>query len=166
MTEIDSATTARFESLHPNARVAFRLRALLLSLLLAVALAMPPMLLIAFVAEAEAIALWGWLAAACWLVVVPFCCRHAERQFRRTRYAFDASGLTVRRGVWFRRETRIARARIQHIDLDRGPLDRRLGIATLRLHTAGTRLVAVELAGLDARRALEMRDHLLAEHGA
>ena len=46
-------------------------------------------------------------------------------------------------------ETRIPISRVQHLDLRRGPLERRAGLATLIVHTAGTRLSAVTVNGLD-----------------
>jgi hypothetical protein len=47
-------------------------------------------------------------------------------------------------------------------DINHGPLDRRLGLATLRVYTAGTRLASVTLDGLPEARALQLRDALVA----
>ena len=80
---------------------------------------------------------------------------------RRTRYRLGDDGLHIRRGIWWRGETVVPRTRVQHLDLERGPLERRLGLATLVVHTAGTRQHAVQLGGLDADRARELRDALI-----
>lgn len=80
---------------------------------------------------------------------------------RRTRYRLDDDGLSVRRGLCWQSETLVPRTRVQHLDLERGPLERRLGLATLVAHTAGTRTSALRLAGLGAERARGLRDALV-----
>ena len=52
------------------------------------------------------------------------------------------------------------KSRVQHIDLQRGPVERRFGLSTLVIHTAGTRHNAVSTSGLDADDAEALRDHL------
>lgn len=83
-----------------------------------------------------------------------------ERSWRRTGWILDASGFNLRRGQWWRSETRVPQSRVQHLDVRRGPLQRRLGLSTLVIHTAGTRLSAVSIAGLDEADAEQLRDAL------
>lgn len=83
-------------------------------------------------------------------------------RYARTGFALDAAGLRIRRGLWWRSETLVPRSRVQHTDINHGPLDRRLGLATLRVYTAGTRLASVALDGLPQARALQLRDALVA----
>lgn len=85
---------------------------------------------------------------------------------RRVRYALLAEGLRIRRGICWWHETLVPRSRVQHLDLERGPIERPLGLATLVIHTAGTRLNAVRLAGLDEARARALRDALVDREGA
>ncbi|MFY8133590.1 MAG: PH domain-containing protein, partial [Aquimonas sp.] len=87
----------------------------------------------------------------------------ARASYRRTRYALDAEGLLIQRGVIWQSETRVPRSRVQHTDLNRGPIDRWLGLAELRVHTAGTRLAAVSLGGLCEDEARRLRNDLLGE---
>jgi hypothetical protein len=49
---------------------------------------------------------------------------------------------------------------VQHLDLKRGPLERRYGLATLVIHTAGTRDSAVNVEGLEDADAEHLRDRL------
>ena len=67
----------------------------------------------------------------------------------------------MRRGVFWRSETLVPRSRVQHIDLNRGPLDRRFGLATLKVYTAGTKLASVSVDGLPEARAAQLRDALV-----
>lgn len=72
-----------------------------------------------------------------------------------------ADGVLIRRGVWWRAEIFVPRARIQHTEVNQGPLDRRWGMASLSLHTAGTRLEHITLPGLPRAVAERLRDELL-----
>ena len=61
--------------------------------------------------------------------------------------------------MWFR-ETRVPASRVQHLDLKHGPLERRWKLATLVIHTAGSKMSAVSVSGLDADDAETLRDRL------
>ena len=82
------------------------------------------------------------------------------KQYRHTYWRLDDSGLAVRRGRLWQRETRVPSTRVQHLDLKRGPLQRRRNLATLVVHTAGTEHSAVSIANLDADDAERLRDRL------
>ena len=87
-----------------------------------------------------------------------------RRGYDAVRYRLDEEGLEIHRGIWWRSEIRVLRSRVQHTDLQRGPLDRRLGLADLDLHTAGSKNATVKLPGLDVDRAIALRDALLQGH--
>ena len=79
---------------------------------------------------------------------------------RRTFWRLDAHSLAVsRRHLWYS-DTRVPRARVQHLDVHRGPLERSIGLATLVVHTAGSRLDAVALSGLELADAEALRELL------
>ena len=70
-------------------------------------------------------------------------------------------GVALHDGVWWRSEAWVPIARLQHIDVSQGPLDRRWGMATLTLHTAGSHDHATRIAGLPLARAHALRAALL-----
>lgn len=82
------------------------------------------------------------------------------RRHRRTHWLADANGFAFARGNWWRHETRVPASRVQHIDLKHGPLERRWKLATLVIHTAGSKFSAVSASGLDAGNAESLRDRL------
>lgn len=84
----------------------------------------------------------------------------AVKRHRRTYWKLDAEGFALRRGNWWRVESRVPISRVQHLDLKRGPLERGLNLSTLVVHTAGTKLAAVSVPGLDAADAERLRDRL------
>ena len=61
--------------------------------------------------------------------------------------------------MWFT-ETRVPASRVQHLDLRHGPLERHWKLATLVIHTAGSKMSAVSVTGLDAEDAETLRDRL------
>ncbi|MFN7781939.1 MAG: PH domain-containing protein [Lysobacterales bacterium] len=127
--------------------------------------AMVPLLPIGLISRAndvEGLRLLGLLAAV-FLILQIAAFLFARASYRRTRYALDAEGLLIQRGVIWQSETRVPRSRVQHTDLNRGPIDRWLGLAELRVHTAGTRLAAVSLGGLREDEARRLRNDLLGE---
>ena len=84
----------------------------------------------------------------------------AWRRHRRLRWRLDDTGFGVRRGNWWQSETHVPISRVQHLDLKRGPLERGLGLSTLVVHTAGSRMATVSVSGLDASDGERLRDTL------
>jgi len=151
-----------WQPLPDEARLVYRLTGALTALALGVGLALLPFLVylkrldpLIMAAVVGAILLAASLIGA-WLGGL----RHG-RVFVR----LDDDGLQVRRGVCWRSETRVPRSRVQHIDIERGPLLRRRGLATLVVHTAGTRLNAVRVVGLSHDAARRLRDALVDREG-
>jgi membrane protein YdbS with pleckstrin-like domain len=62
----------------------------------------------------------------------------------------------------FYRDTIVPFGRIQHIDVDQGPIDRRYGLAKLTVHTAGNHNSTVVLPGLAHGDALATREAIRA----
>lgn len=79
-------------------------------------------------------------------------------RFRRWGYAFTDRELHIAYGWLTKVHTVVPVARVQHIDISQGPLERSAGVATLSLHTAGTDNSLVVLPGITRERAEEIRD--------
>jgi putative membrane protein len=93
--------------------------------------------------------------AALALLLVPIPLTVAVLARRRHRYAIVDGRLLIMRGVLARQEWIVPLARIQAVSIVRSPLQRLLGIATVRIGTAGARGMArpdvVDVAVQDAR---------------
>ena len=81
--------------------------------------------------------------------------------YRHTSYRVDEQGIEIRRGAFWRVVINVPRSRVQHIDVSQGPIERRHGLGTLIVYTAGTDHARVRLSGLEHERALRIRAHLL-----
>ena len=121
-------------------------------------LAVPAMILVAMLLPRPWPAMPVALAA---LVLLPaFGVWLALRRYRYARWLVDDTGFGYRRGRMWQVETRVPRTRVQHVDLKHGPMERYFHLATLVVHTAGTRDSAVAVRGLDTDEATRLRDLL------
>lgn len=85
------------------------------------------------------------------------------RRYRAWGYRESSDELFVKHGLFKRVLTVIPFGRVQHIDISQGPVERRYGLGTLSLHTAGTRSADVSLPGLTHEDAEAMRDRIRAQ---
>jgi membrane protein YdbS with pleckstrin-like domain len=125
---------------------------LLLSLPLVLVLldawAWPPLwLAVTLPSAALVLALWR-------LVLIP-------RQVRAIGYAERDDDLLIRAGIFFQRTMAVPYGRMQYVDIGVGPVERGLGLCTLKLHTAspGTR---AHIPGLPAAEGARLREQLAA----
>lgn len=76
-------------------------------------------------------------------------------------YALREHDLVYRRGLVWHKTTAVTFNRIQHIDMTSGPLERRLGLCTLKFFTAGGASVDLKLPGLPQLEAEKLRTFIL-----
>lgn len=104
----------------------------------------------------------GWLSLVLALAVIAaglIAERFLARRVAAWGYAERNQDLLVRRGVLVKRQSVIPYGRMQFIDVTAGPVERSLGLATLRMHTAAAASDA-RIPGLDRDVAAALRDQL------
>lgn len=106
---------------------------------------------------------WTWapmlvplLIALVMVMLIPM------KRYRSRGYHMAADRLRVVKGVMFHADTVVPFSRVQHLDVEQGPLERAFGIARLILHTAGTHNSSVTLPGLAHGNAVAMREEIRA----
>jgi membrane protein YdbS with pleckstrin-like domain len=82
-------------------------------------------------------------------------------RYHHARYMVDENGVQIRSGVLNRVVTSVPRSRVQHVDLSQGIWERRLGLASLTIHTAASGHSEVDLEGIGPATAAQIRDYLL-----
>lgn len=82
------------------------------------------------------------------------------KRYRSRGYHMAGDRLRVVKGVLFHADTVVPFSRVQHLDVEQGPLERAFGIARLILHTAGTHNASVTLPGLAHADATAMREDI------
>jgi membrane protein YdbS with pleckstrin-like domain len=83
------------------------------------------------------------------------------RRVRAIGYQLRADDLLFRRGLMFQRFVSVPYGRMQLVDINRGPLDRALGLSELKFVTAAA-ATGVVIPGLPAADADALRDELVA----
>lgn len=81
-------------------------------------------------------------------------------------YVLRDKDLLFRKGVIWRSVTAVPFNRIQHVETSSTPFDRRFGLATLQLFTAGGSGGDLKIEGLPQKRAEELRIFILQKAGA
>ena len=91
---------------------------------------------------------------------------YPAKAYRHAAWRLNEQGLEIRRGVWWKHEITIPRARVQHTDVHQGPLMRKFGLARLVINTAGTQNASIALDGLSLETAQRLRSELVADCNA
>ena len=144
-------------ALHPGVRTLWRIQ----STILAAAITVPGIVALSLA--------FGWygpvLAVLVGIAIYLASVRYHAAYLARFRCVLLPDGLLIRRGVLWQGETFVPRPRIQHTDVDQGPIARRFGIAKLKVFTAGTQEGQLEVDGLRREDAIALRDKLLGRDG-
>ena len=104
---------------------------------------------------------WIWTALVLVLVLWAWDFAWAGRQVRAWGYAERDDDLLVVKGILFRSLVVVPYGRLQYVDVEAGPLDRRFGLAKVQLHTASSDSDAA-IPGLPPAEAARLRDRLAA----
>lgn len=166
MTDLPSVADGQTRQLDPRVITVDRLSGVIHAAVIAVVLVVA--LLVVVVSSrvpdaAKPIAALAWVGAA--FAIGYWTYQWPAVAYRHASYRVGAGGIEIRRGVVWRRTITVPRSRVQHTDVAQGPLERRYGLGTLLIHTAGTDHARVELRGLDHAVASRIRDHLLPGEG-
>ncbi len=103
---------------------------------------------------------FGVIVGVVTLIAVLFVIRLPTRRWQARGYHMSDDRLRVVRGLLWRSDTVVPFGRVQHIDVDQGPIERFFDIATLTLHTAGSHNASVHLPGLNHTIATEIREEI------
>ncbi len=101
---------------------------------------------------------FGIVSAAVLVLALVFVIRVPMRRYHSRGYHMSGDRLRVVRGILWHYDTIVPFGRVQHIDVNQGPVERFFDIATLTLHTAGTHNASVHLPGLKHQAATRMRE--------
>lgn len=84
----------------------------------------------------------------------------AVLRYRRWRYEIADDAVYLERGVLTEVTSVVPFVRVQHVDSQRGPLERTVGLASVVVYTAGSRGADVTIPGLSPERADALRERL------
>jgi membrane protein YdbS with pleckstrin-like domain len=106
---------------------------------------------------------WAWalIPAALAVIAIAWGLWLIPRNWQAWGYAERDADLLVKHGVLFRKLSVVPYGRMQFVDVSSGPLERKIGIATVQLHTASPATDA-RIPGLPPDEAARLRDRLAA----
>ncbi|MEZ5247063.1 MAG: PH domain-containing protein [Acidimicrobiales bacterium] len=104
-----------------------------------------PLLLVTVGATVIALALWWWVI---------------DLSYARWRWGIDDRWIERRSGVIVRTTQVVPRSRVQTLTTRTGPIDRRLGLSSIVIHTAGTHTPNLVIPHLEADAAERLRAEL------
>lgn len=104
--------------------------------------------------------LWYYLPIPWALMMV-----YAAMAFRCMSYVVREHDLSLRSGVIFHRVVIQPFTRLQHIEITRGPLERLLGLATVKLFSAGGAMHSLAVPGILLDNAERLREAILGSQG-
>jgi len=104
---------------------------------------------------------WLWAIPASLAVVFVIVVALTPRRVRAIGYQLRDDDLVFRKGLMFQRVVAVPYGRMQLVDINRGPLDRAVGLSELKFVTAAA-ATGVVIPGLPEAEAEELRDRLVA----
>lgn len=105
----------------------------------------------------------GGALLAIWLILVLL---WAPRRYRVTRYRLDTDRVHFQLGAWWRKEISVTHNRLQHIEIQQGPVERILKISRVILYTAGGTGADLVIPGLPLATSEAIRNDLMQEISA
>lgn len=85
----------------------------------------------------------------------------AIMRFSRFGYRLREKDLIVQSGVIWKTRRCVPRARIQHVDIKSGPIDRSLGLVEVNLYVAGGMGAVAQIPGLSPEAAEQLKEALI-----
>jgi len=147
-TETLAAHTTERRSLSPRVQIVWGLRMLFGAVILTFGISFVSM-------TVDPIPSWTGAAAGAVLLALGVAWVHTR--YRVWTYEVRADAMYLERGVLTHVRTIAPYVRIQHVDTQRGPLERWLGLSTLVVYTAGTRGADVSIPGLTREEARDLQ---------
>lgn len=169
LADLDVAPTAdapvfarELSPLHPKIRIAWYFEELIGSLVLTGIAGAIDLLWLSPHVDSWPLPRGGLLVGAAivmllWTIVAP------RLTYRHWRYAIREHDVLTSSGILWRTQRSVPRLRIQHVELQTGPITRKLGLVAVTFYTAGSGAADAKIPGLRPEVAEAIRDRLL-EH--
>lgn len=110
--------------------------------------------------------LWIIAVFAC-IAALAFATRRLIRmRFEREGFALRAHDIIHQRGYWWMTHTAVPFARVQHVEIEQGPIAKRFGLCTLRVYTAGGGSGDLSISGIGLEDAHRIKAFITGKAGA
>lgn len=103
---------------------------------------------------------WVWIPVGALALFTVVSMLIVPRQARAIGYMLRPDDIVFRRGILWQRMIAVPYGRMQLVDITRGPVERMIGLASLKMVTAAA-TTGVEIPGLTVQAAEALRDRLI-----
>jgi uncharacterized protein len=145
------------QSIHPAIRNVWRFSVLITGLVMLVGFGAVEFV----IRRSNEASLIPWIGPLIAIAITIYSYIMSEQNYRAWRYQLREHDLVLRYGVLWTAERCIARDRVQHIDINSGPLDRRFGLVQMTIYAAGGTGQIGTIPGLKPDEAEALRKALL-----
>lgn len=139
------------ERLDPRVRVVWLAGALFTALVVGAA---------AGIANRFTLGLGLWVGPAAFVALLGLGAVFALVRYRVWRFEVQSDAVYLERGVLTRVNSVVPFVRVQHVDSQRGPLERLAGLSSVVVYTAGSRGADITIPGLTPERADAIQERL------
>jgi uncharacterized protein len=101
-----------------------------------------------------------WIVVAGWILVAGFFVFLSYKSYFYEGFALRQKDVVYKSGMWFRSTIIVPFNRVQHCEINQGPIDRYFGLSELSLFTAGGSSSDLNIPGLSQETAAKLKQFI------
>lgn len=101
-----------------------------------------------------------WIVVGGWILVASFFIFLSYRSYFYEGFALRQKDVVYKSGMWFRSTIIVPFNRVQHCEINQGPIDRYFGLSELSLFTAGGSSSDLNIPGLSQETAAKLKQFI------
>ncbi|HLO53035.1 MAG TPA: PH domain-containing protein [Saprospiraceae bacterium] len=101
-----------------------------------------------------------WIVVGGWILVASFFIFLSYKSYFYEGFALRQKDVVYRSGMWFRSTIIVPFNRVQHCEINQGPIDRYFGLSELSLFTAGGSSSDLNIPGLSQETAAKLKQFI------
>jgi uncharacterized protein len=101
-----------------------------------------------------------WIVVAGWILVASFFIFLSYKSYFYEGFALREKDVVYKSGMWFRSTIIVPFNRVQHCEINQGPIDRYFGLSELSLFTAGGSSSDLNIPGLSQETAAKLKQFI------
>lgn len=102
----------------------------------------------------------AWSALGAWFVLLVLALVVSYKEFFVRGYVLRENDITYKHGWLFHHQITIPFNRIQHTEVNHGPIDRFFNLCQLDIYTAGGSSSDLSISGLDPEKAVSIKEYI------
>jgi uncharacterized protein len=157
----ETSVTGQWQSLDPRARIAWTIGGAVTWVILGA------IGIVIELSTRHTVPLFGmnvpWIGFTATVLLLILTVIWSQLAFTRFRFLLSDRELTVESGVLWRTRRCIPRSRVQHVDIQSGPIDRAIGLVDVHLYVAGGMGPVAQLPGVAPAVAEQLKTALVVD---